>query len=81
MFAYHSSDFILIEPFSSKKDKNQLAAYNSIMQWLKEKYLFVDLHILDNECSKEYQANIQNRWKIQFQIVPPDMHRWNAAEQ
>ena len=80
MVAYHSSNVILVEPFSSRKDKNRLAAYNAIMQRLKEKDLLVDLHILDNECSKEYQATIRNRWKVQFQLVPPAMHRQNAAE-
>ena len=80
MVAYHSSNVILVEPFSSRKDKNRLAAYNAIMQRLKEKDLLVDPNILDNECSKEYQATIRNRWKAQFQLVPPDMHRQNAAE-
>ena len=80
MVAYHSSNVILVEPFSSRKDKSQLAAYNAIMQRLKEKYLLVDLHILNNEFSKEYQATIRNRWKFQFQLVPPDMHMRNAAE-
>ena len=75
MVAYHSSNVIIVEPFSSIKDKNRLAAYNTIMQRLKEKDLLVNLHILDNECSKEYQATIRNRWKVQFQLVPPDMHR------
>ena len=54
MVAYHSSNVIIVEPFSSRKDKNWLAAYNAIMQRLKEKDLLVDAHILDNECSKEY---------------------------
>ena len=54
MVAYHSSNVILVEPFSSRKYKNLLAAYNAIMQRLKEKDLFVELHILDNEFSKEY---------------------------
>ena len=80
MAAYHSSNVSLAEPFSSRKDKYRLAAYNAIMQRLKEKDLLVDLHILDNECSKEYQATIRNRWKVQFQLVSPDMHRRNAAE-
>ena len=79
MVAYHSSDVILVEPFSSRKE-NRLAAYNSIMQRLKEKYITIDLHILDNGCSREYQATIQNRCKFQFQLVPPDMHRQNVAE-
>ena len=50
------------------------------MQRLKKKDLLFDLHIVDNECSKEYQVTIRNRWKVQFQLVPPDMHRRNAAE-
>ena len=50
------------------------------MQRLEQKDLLVHLHILDNECSKEFQATIQNKWKVQFQLVPPDMHRRNAAE-
>ena len=29
----------------------------------------------------EYQATISNRWKVQFQLVPPDIHRQNEAEQ
>ena len=75
MVTYLSSNVILVEPFSSRKYKNRLAAYNYIMQRLKDKYLLVDLHILDNECSKEYQATIRNRWEVQLQLVPPDMHR------
>ena len=58
MVAYHSSNVILVETFSSRKNKNQLVAYNAIMQRLKEKDLLVDLHILENECSKQYQATI-----------------------
>ena len=49
------------------------------MQRIKQNDLLVDLHILDNECIKEYQATIRNRWKVEFQLVPPDMHRQNAA--
>ena len=50
------------------------------MQQPKEKDLIVDLQMMDIEFSKEYQATIRNRWKVQFQLVPPDMHRQNAAE-
>ena len=58
-----------------------MAAYNAIMQQLKKKDRLVDLHILENECSKEYQATIWNRRKDQFQLVPPAMHSQNAAEE
>ena len=81
MVVYHSSTVILNDPFSSRKDNNRLAAYNAIMQRLKKKDLLVDLHILNNYFWKEYQATTQNRWKVQFQLLPPDMHRPNSAEQ
>ena len=80
MVSYHSSNVVLVELFSSRKDKNRLVAYNVIMQRLNEKYLLVDLHILYNEYSKEYKATIRNRWKVQFQLVLNSMHRRNAAE-
>jgi hypothetical protein len=38
-----------------------------------------DLHILDNECSQELKSAFQ-KYKIQFQRVPPHVHRVNAAE-
>ena len=52
MVAYHSSNVILFETFESRKDKHCLAAYNFIMQQLKDKHLLVDLQILDKESSK-----------------------------
>ena len=53
MVAYRSSNVIIVEPFYSRKDNNRFSSYNAIMQRLKGKFLFVDLHIFDNECSKE----------------------------
>jgi hypothetical protein len=38
-----------------------------------------DLHILDNECSQELKSAFQ-KYNIQFQRVPPHVHRVNAAE-
>ena len=80
MVGYHSSNVILIEPFSSRKDKIRLAAYDRMMQRLKDSNLLVDLQILDNECSKEYERRMKDKWGVDFQLVPPDMHRRNAAE-
>ena len=80
MVAYHSSNVILVEPFKSRKDTHRLAAYDVIMQRLKDKGLTVDLQVLDNECSKEYERRMTEKWGVEFQLVPPDMHRRNAAE-
>ena len=50
------------------------------MQRLKDKNLLVDLHILDNKCSKEYKATMKQKWNVTYQLVPPDIHIRNAAE-
>ena len=80
MIGYHSSNLILAEPFSSRKDKHRIAAYNAMMERLKAKGLDVDLQVMDNEPSKDFKQNMVNKWKVEYQLVPPDMHRRNAAE-
>ena len=80
MVAYHSSNVILVEPFKSRKDTFRLAAYDTIIQRLKDKDLLVDLQIVDNECSMSYKRIMTDKWGVEFQLVPPDMNRRNAAE-
>ena len=80
MVAYHSSNVILFEPFALRRDQNRVAAYNVIIQRLKDRNLLVDLQILGNECSKEYKATMKEKWGVTYQLVPPDLHRRNAAE-
>ena len=43
--------------------------------------LSVDLQILDNKASAAYKHAITFKWKAMFQLVPPDMHWGNRAEQ
>ena len=50
------------------------------MQQLKDRNLLVDLQILDNECSKEYKATMNQKWGVTYQFVLPDLHRRNTAE-
>ena len=66
MVAYQSSNVILIELIATRKDKHRIAAYNVIMQRLKERNLLVDLQILDNECSKEYKATMKEKWGVTY---------------
>ena len=42
--------------------------------------LLVDLQILDNEDSEEYKQVIQTKWNSNYQLVPPNTNRSNAAE-
>ena len=50
------------------------------MRYLKERGQNVDLQILDNEASAEYKTLMTETWKVDYQLVPPDNHRHNAAE-
>jgi hypothetical protein len=80
MVAYYLSSVILVEPFKSQKDTNRLTAHDIIMQRLKGKGLAVALHILNTECSKEYEQRMTEKKGVEFQLVPPDMHHRNAVE-
>ncbi len=50
------------------------------MERLQQRVLSVDLQILDNKASAEYKKLITEKWDVTFQLVPPLMHRRNAAE-
>ena len=81
MIAYHcDSNTILHETFKTKGDKHRISAYNAIRRRIAVMGHKVDLQILDNEASGEYKRTIKEVWKSTYQLVPPDMHRRNAAE-
>ena len=81
MIAYHcDANLILSEPFASRKWKHRLLAFDKIIQRLINNKLIVDLQILDNEASVEYKRAITEKWKANYQLVPPNTHRSNASE-
>ena len=41
----------------------------------------MDIQILDNESSYEYKRVITEKLQAQYQLVPPNVHQRNAAEQ
>ena len=50
------------------------------MQRLKDRGLTTELQIINNEAILDYKATIKDKWDVDFQMVPPDIHRRNAAE-
>ena len=81
MIAYHcNANLILAEPFSSRKDTHRLLTYDKIMQQLTDNKLLVDLQIIDNKTSVWYKQAIKTKWDANYQLVPPNTHRSNAAE-
>ena len=82
MIVYHcNTNLILMVPFKTRKDTNSLKEYDKIMQRLSDHKLTVDLQIIDNEASVEYKRVIKKKWKINYQLVPPNTYLSNAVEQ
>jgi hypothetical protein len=78
MIAYHTNgNLILQKAFKS----HRIAAYNAIMTYLAAQGLSNDLQILDNKAGVARTHIITFTWQAKFQLVPPDMHRRNRAEQ
>ena len=79
MTAYHcDSNTIIVCPFKTKKDKDRIAAYSSIIHRLSVCSHSADLQILDNEVSVEYTLIIEEKWNVSYQLMPPDVHCRNA---
>ena len=81
MVAYdmHGSNAVLAEPMRNRTSGTMLEAYETIIQQLLEGEARPTVHILDNECSRDFkQAILDNR--MTYQLVPPHDHRRNAAE-
>ena len=73
------SNAILVRPFASKHDSHRIAAYNDVYDRLSTAGQAPTLHILDNEVSGAFQKAITAN-NCTFQLVPPNVHRRNAAE-
>ena len=80
MVAYdYDSNNIIAEPVKSRTGVHIKEAYHNIRQLLCNRGLQPSMHVLDNECSKilkDYMAKENEN----YQLVPPHLHRRNAAE-
>jgi hypothetical protein len=80
MITLHSpSNAILVQPFASKHDAYRIAAYRVTYAQLAASNATPTLHILDNEVSATFQHAITSN-NCSFQLVPPHVHRRNAAK-
>ena len=58
-----------------------ILAYDKLMQILLNHEVTTNLQIIDNEASAEYKKFIKKKWNANYQLVPPNTHWSNAAEQ
>ena len=80
MVAFHAkSNAILIQPFATKHDGHRIPAYNTLYTQLPANNNQPEFHIMDNEASAAFKNAITaNGCKLQ--LVPPHVHRHNAAK-
>ena len=75
----YDSNAILVEPMKNRTSGEMLRAYIKLIGRLVQAGITPKHHILDNECSAEFKAQIK-LFKMTYQLVPPHDHRRNAAE-
>ena len=80
MVAYvYDPNAILVEPMKYRKEHEIIRDYGVIHQRLQQHKFKPRFQRLDNEASTTFQADLSAK-KIDFQLVPPNIHRRNAAE-
>ena len=75
----NDSNSILVEPLKSRSAEHLLAATAKMHIFLRERVIHPKIHIMDNECSSTVQSYLKNN-NVELQLVPPNLHRTNAAE-
>ena len=75
----YDSNAILVEPMRSRTGPCILAAYQTVHARLVTAGLRPQLQRLDNECSSALKTFLRAE-AVDFQLVPPRVHRRNAAE-
>jgi hypothetical protein len=81
MIAIHlDENYIFCEPMKNRSEDEMIEAYPKIINRMKAAGLGLKTHQLDNKASKAYKQCIcQNG--MMHELVPPDNHRSNLAEQ
>ena len=80
MVAYdYDSNNILAEPIKSRTSLYIKNDYHTIRKLLCRRGLTPKTHVLDNKCSKVLKEYMEEENET-FHLVPPHLHRRNAAE-
>jgi hypothetical protein len=75
----YDTNAILMEALHNRTAPKILRAYKKLVKYLHNRGFRPKIHWLDNEASDELKQ-FNNSNQLEFQLVPPHMHRRNAAE-
>jgi len=70
---------ILVEAMKNRTAGEMIRAYIVLITRLRNAGVTPKMHILDNECSEEFKAQIRKN-NMTFQLVPPHDHRRSIAK-
>jgi hypothetical protein len=76
----YDSNAILTERLKSRNGGEILQAYTKLFEYLKQRGLKPQTHWLDNNEAPRALKSYDTQQQVTYQLVPPDMHRRNAAE-
>jgi hypothetical protein len=76
---HYDSNAIIPHPMKDRTEAEHIKAWTTCNQYLEDRSYHPTLHIMDNETSNNLLRAIQKK-KVQIQLVPPHVHRRNAAE-
>ena len=75
----HDSNAIIAEPLKLRSEHELIRAYSALHTHLSNRGLAPQVQMLDNKCLAGLKQVMQNAG-VAFQLVPPQLHRNNAAE-
>jgi hypothetical protein len=75
----YNDNAILVEPLPRRSDTEQLKAYTKLLTRA-NKGSELKMHWMDNEASKAVKDLLNKDFHLEYQLVPPHIHRRNAAE-
>ena len=70
---------IIAEPLEDRTASEIARGHQVVYTYLKDRSLSPKYEVLDNECSAEL-VKVMRKNNIKFQLVPPHLHRANAAK-
>ena len=78
VFYHYDTNTIMVYAIKSRNTPELCEAWTKAFDNLKAHSENPNFHILDNECSREMKLMFQSA-NVQYQLVPPHIHRRNAA--
>jgi hypothetical protein len=70
---------IIVEPLKNRSEGEQLCAYQTLLQRI-PKSQQPRIHWMDNEASTALKRMLIEEYHMEYQLVPPHIHRRNAME-